>query len=253
VSGKRPIGIPDGAIGSIGAYIFDYIERVQHLRNPGQVLDEMARQISAFGIQYFAIGHHADTGNAFKQALSIDRAYQPWTKHFFSRGYGDNNPSMRGLLIGNGPLYWSEMAKLPKFGNFLSLSVNDAKEFGLTDGLHIPIVCPHRDTAFATLSGRDVDTSPAARISLHAIMLFTYSRLVRLHALPQPATAKLTSREADCLSWVAQGKTDAEIGEILSISENTAHWHIEQAKRKFGVATRIQAVVEALQKGCIAP
>jgi len=58
--------------------------------------------------------------------------------------------------------------------------------------------------------------------------------------------AKLTSRERECLKWVAMGKSDWEIGEILGISKNTVHFHVENAKEKFETFSRVQAVTEAL-------
>jgi LuxR family quorum-sensing system transcriptional regulator CciR len=56
----------------------------------------------------------------------------------------------------------------------------------------------------------------------------------------------LTPRQRDCVVLVAQGKSDWEIGQLLGISESTVHKHIEDAKRRFGVSTRIQLVVRSL-------
>jgi DNA-binding CsgD family transcriptional regulator len=56
----------------------------------------------------------------------------------------------------------------------------------------------------------------------------------------------LTNREQEILSWIAQGKSDASIGQILNISSKTVNYHVENAKRKFAVATRIQAVIAAM-------
>ncbi len=53
------------------------------------------------------------------------------------------------------------------------------------------------------------------------------------------------------LSWVAAGKSDWAIGQILKISGKTVNFHVENAKRKFGVGTRIQAVVAAMRRGMI--
>ncbi len=66
---------------------------------------------------------------------------------------------------------------------------------------------------------------------------------------PQPAAPggpHLTPRQRDCVVLVAQGKSDWEIGQVLGISESTVHKHIEDAKRRFGVSTRIQLVVRSL-------
>lgn len=62
----------------------------------------------------------------------------------------------------------------------------------------------------------------------------------------QPARPRLTPRQRDCMVLAAQGKSDWEIGRLLGISESTVHKHIEDAKRRFGVSTRIQLVVRGL-------
>jgi len=54
--------------------------------------------------------------------------------------------------------------------------------------------------------------------------------------------AGLTPREAQCLTWAANGKTYEEIGEILKISARIVKAHIENAKRKLGVATLRDAI-----------
>src|SRR5690606_1372217 len=62
----------------------------------------------------------------------------------------------------------------------------------------------------------------------------------------------LSRRERQCLELVAQGKSDWAIGQILRISEHTVHRYIENAKRRLGVATRVQAIMLALQARQIA-
>ena len=62
----------------------------------------------------------------------------------------------------------------------------------------------------------------------------------------QPSRPRLTPRQRDCMVLAAQGKSDWEIGKLLGISESTVHKHIEDAKRRFGVSTRIQLVVRGL-------
>jgi DNA-binding CsgD family transcriptional regulator len=61
----------------------------------------------------------------------------------------------------------------------------------------------------------------------------------------------LTGREQEILSWIAQGKSDASIGQILNISSKTVNYHVENAKRKFSVATRIQAVIAAMRQNML--
>jgi DNA-binding CsgD family transcriptional regulator len=65
------------------------------------------------------------------------------------------------------------------------------------------------------------------------------------------ARQRVTVRESEILAWVAAGKSDWAIGRILNISGKTVNFHVENAKRKLGVGTRVQAVIVALRIGLI--
>ncbi len=56
----------------------------------------------------------------------------------------------------------------------------------------------------------------------------------------------LTPRESEVLAWVAKGKTNAEVGIILQLSDRTVQKHLEHVYRKLGVETRTTATVRAL-------
>jgi DNA-binding CsgD family transcriptional regulator len=55
----------------------------------------------------------------------------------------------------------------------------------------------------------------------------------------------LSAREAEVLLWVAQGKTNSEIGIILALSPGTVHKHTEHIFEKLGVETRTAAAAWA--------
>lgn len=61
----------------------------------------------------------------------------------------------------------------------------------------------------------------------------------------------LTSKEKACLQWCREGKTNWEIGEILSISEKTVEFHLGNAMKKLGAANRISAVITGIRRGFI--
>ena len=95
--------------------------------------------------------------------------------------------------------------------------------------------------------------APIVRSTLHLLAYCAFEQVIHLVANPRRAGAGLLSpREVECLSWAAAGKTDAEIGRILTISPRTTRFHIENAKKKLGVATRVQAVAEAMKRKAIA-
>jgi DNA-binding CsgD family transcriptional regulator len=57
----------------------------------------------------------------------------------------------------------------------------------------------------------------------------------------------LTRRESEVLAWVAEGKTNVEIGQILGMRRRTVSKHLERVFQKLGVETRTAAAVLALE------
>lgn len=57
----------------------------------------------------------------------------------------------------------------------------------------------------------------------------------------------LTKRESEVLMWVAHGKTNREIAEILSLSPRTVNKHLEQVFPKLNVDNRAAATSIAIQ------
>ncbi|MBO3761272.1 response regulator [Ciceribacter sp. L1K22] len=57
----------------------------------------------------------------------------------------------------------------------------------------------------------------------------------------------LTQRESEVLIWIAKGKSNRDIGEILGLSARTVNKHLEQIYVKLGVENRASAAVKAAQ------
>lgn len=61
------------------------------------------------------------------------------------------------------------------------------------------------------------------------------------------AVLGLTPRETEILFWIAQGKTNAEIGIILGAATATVKKHVENLLPKLGVETRLAAALRATE------
>jgi len=59
----------------------------------------------------------------------------------------------------------------------------------------------------------------------------------------------LTQRESEVLSWVAQGKSNSVIAEIMDVSPHTIDNYLRRTYAKIGVNNRTSAAVKALMLG----
>jgi DNA-binding NarL/FixJ family response regulator len=77
-------------------------------------------------------------------------------------------------------------------------------------------------------------------------------RLVRqVRQVRQPATPGLSARELEVLVLVAEGRTNADIGRALHISEATVKTHLLRSFSKLDVGDRTAAVTTAMARGLL--
>lgn len=91
-----------------------------------------------------------------------------------------------------------------------------------------------------------VDPAEQDALSLAAAILAERLMDFRPDGDTPPAPPPLARRERDALAYVAEGKTDWEIGRILGIAESTARFHVDNARRKLDAVNRAHAVARFL-------
>ena len=99
--------------------------------------------------------------------------------------------------------------------------------------------------AIRTVAAGDALLSPA--VTRRVISEFT--------RIPRPEQPKgldeLTAREREVLSLIARGRSNAEIGQELFISETTVKTHVTHVLQKLELRDRVQAVVLAYQAALV--
>jgi DNA-binding response OmpR family regulator len=101
------------------------------------------------------------------------------------------------------------------------------------------------------LGADDYLAKPVDYDVLAALITARLARVARSAVWPKQVG--LREREVETLTWAARGKTFWEIGEILGLSKRTVEFHLENARRKLGVATRTQALIKAATGHLIRP
>jgi LuxR family quorum sensing-dependent transcriptional regulator len=89
---------------------------------------------------------------------------------------------------------------------------------------------------------REIDTGTARTIQMAGLMLT--ERLSEFAAGPGGEMLHLSARERDCLAYMADGKKDREIGDLMDVTEVTVRFHIDNARRKLGARNRAEAVAK---------
>ena len=99
--------------------------------------------------------------------------------------------------------------------------------------------CVNLDRSDGLFDRRDV--AVLAVVQQHLAAMRESLMIASDEDLDRPVAA-LTVREAQVLSWVARGRQNREIAELLFISPATVRKHLENAYAKLGVRNRTQAV-----------
>jgi DNA-binding NarL/FixJ family response regulator len=101
------------------------------------------------------------------------------------------------------------------------------------------------------LGADDYVTKPIDFDLLDAIIAARLRAVARAGLLPK--TILLNDREVEVLTWVARGKTSAEIAQILDLTKRTVDFHTDNARNKLGAATRTEAAIKAASGRLIEP
>lgn len=218
-------------------------------------LDELfVATLEPFGVDRFDCGRLVIEDRP-RQVHVSEHGLSEWVTYYADQHYIESDPVR--LLYGHfrGPFTWTDVKRLT--GGAGGRLWADASDGGMREGLIVP-TAPRRLTGLSVrLTTPEACFNPDALPLLKSISVVYASSVAVIGAknveldAPEEHGHSLTEREIECLHWSVRGKTNAEIGAIISISRHTVNSHIESAKRKLGVATRVQAAAIAHRLGLL--
>lgn len=217
--------------------------------------DDIARMLYAemetCGIRYVACASHVDPIKPPRGAVAICNYPFPWQLWFSDNGYAKRDPIFFGAHSALLPFWWEEYVRAQKLARDQRRILNEAAECGLVKGLTIPIHAPGALPASCSLvPGPDgIDPLIVPDLQVMAVHAHEEARL-RVGGSPREAVV-LTKRQKECLVLAARGKSDPLIGDILGVTTATARHTIEHARARYGVSSRVQAIMYAYIDGTI--
>jgi DNA-binding CsgD family transcriptional regulator len=129
------------------------------------------------------------------------------------------------------------------------------REWGWNNGFVVPVHGPGGYFSYVSIASpeHDLNLTYSNRAEIQMFALLAHERCQALDRASSPFRPRLSlsERELECMRWVAAGKTDWEIGMILSISATTVKFHVNGARRKLGAVTRPQATAILATRGLL--
>lgn len=116
---------------------------------------------------------------------------------------------------------------------------------------YIPVHDIHGTRGVTIFSGNRTAVSEDEMKELAFLSAHIFDRLSDVLSLPVKSSGILSRRELECLNWAAEGKTTAEIAQILTLSDYTVNHYLNRATRKLDSVNRVQTVAKAIRAGLI--
>ena len=228
---------------------FDCIDRLNTLQTVDALLDELRIAGGNFGFDNFAISGIPLPGEDLGPYLMMRDCSDEWITRYAVNNYVHVDPVIRHLQQTAMPFTWDEVPT-NLFDEPGRRVMNEAHDFGIKQGLAVPIYTAHGFQALVSFCGSSLDINRDRRAALHLIAIYAHGRV---RSLLQPKTlqepvARLSVRELDCLKWSAAGKTAWETSVILSLSEKTVEKYLATAVRKLGAVNKVQSIAIAIRQ-----
>lgn len=233
----------------IGPELTEFFQLCSAAQNEEDLQNILSNATICMGFEQYALNHHVDLAGPPGDAIVLMNYDPDWVDRAVTLGYHLNDPVHAASEKATFGFRWSEMRKWMPLSKRHEVILDEARSFGLCDGFTVPVHVPGEYRGTCSFGGRqpEMTTDVVACAQFVGLLAFESARrLVRGRGGPPPGIPKLTQRQLDCLPFVASGKSDWVIGQILGLSPATVHQHVGDAMRRYAVGSRTQLAIRAL-------
>lgn len=231
----------------------EFMQACRAAKSAADIAARLFEEMERCGIAYVACASHVDPLRPPRGAVAMVNYPIAWLNRFSEQRYAARDPMFFGARASPYSFWWNEYVETQKLAPDQKRILEEASECGIKNGLTIPIYSPGALPASCSLVPGSDGIDPLILPDLEYMARYAHEEARRRSGGAVYEPVRLTPREHEVMSLVGRGKSDPIIGEILGVSARTAHEHVENAKRRYGVTHRVQAVVLALFDGNISP
>src|SRR5688500_3895223 len=246
-------------LAEVQAFI-DISRRLTNAADLDALLQGITREM---GFDHFALIHHVDLTPFEKelghmatgQLVALIDYPENWIEEYIGNAIVTYDPVLLASHRTNVGFAWSEIPRLIEMKRPHLEQLERGKRAGIGDGFTVPSNVPGEANGscnFVVRTGRDLPTQSLMMAQLVGSYAFEAARNIVTRArVLNYAGPKLSPRQIDCFVLYGQGKTAWEISRILGIAESTVKEYFDDARARYGAASRIQVLVRAVWDGQI--
>lgn len=211
-------------------------------------VERMGRQL---GFEHCAYGLRTPVPFTQRKFLGINNYDPVWRQRYLEKDYVSVDPTVRHGVRCTAPLVWSDelFASAPHLWA-------EARSFGLRVGWAQSYFDARGHVGMLSLARASGSIGRAELVALEPAVTWlakvAHSALAPLLAssrLQEPVA--LTRRERDVMNWTADGKTSADVAQILGIGERTVKFHLHNVIQKLQVSNKTAAAARAAALGLL--
>lgn len=231
--------------------VVTFVNELGQLSGADATIDAIRRYLGQFGIESFAFVALPKAGENYDDVILAVHEPPELLRALRENHDIHASPALRQCRRTVQPFAWKDAPydreREPRAAEFVELLT----DFGFSNAVMVPVPGPGGCVGAVWLARfRDALTAPEMPI-IHIMALYAFECLKCLERRVPKGKPCLTAREREVLTWVAQGKSAWEVGEILGIAKRTVDEHTQIVMRKLGAVNRTHAVVIAAREGLI--
>lgn len=227
------------------------IDQIEETTTVDAALGAYKKYIYGLGFNSYLIGVMANPASQTTNDILTNWPSE-WIERWVDGNYVFHDPVFQHALRTGKPFLWSSTYdQASKMGKRI---LEESRSFGLVDGIAIPIATEFGPLGCITLGA---DHPELSKEDLQMLEMVSIHFFQHVQMLRKPDGSEifglLTKRETEVLHFVAEGKTNWEIGKILNLSEFSIKDHVHNLTTKLNANNRTQAVAVAIRNGLIIP
>ncbi len=226
------------------ADLHEFISRVQMIERIADLWKITLDFLHACGIARVSY-HHFEANEALNVSITADGFPEDWVCHYIEDELYKVDPIPAFTRRVSRPFLWTDTPQLAELTEQQQDYLKELDNWGIGNGLALRVYGPGMRDGYVGL-GFDSDAPvPGAEkvVELQMACQLAHQRFCEITEQRRLAPFDLSPREREVLTWVARGKSNSVISQILDISRHTVDTHLRSVFSKLDVTDRTSAAI----------